>query len=46
MRCPAEIYGPSVRPYRGLPELAYPFHDRIIHVTCCGRIVYTAKKLT
>ncbi len=28
----------ATRRYRGLPELAYPFHDRVIHVTNCGRI--------
>ena len=32
MRYPAEIYVPSPRPYTGLPELEYPFHDRIITV--------------
>jgi transposase InsO family protein len=45
MRCPAEIYQPSARPYRGLQELAYPFHDRTIHVTCCGRICLHRKKI-
>jgi putative transposase len=25
MKCPAEIYTPSARLYRGLPELDYPF---------------------
>jgi putative transposase len=38
MRCPDEIYRPSPRPYSGLPELEYPFHDRTITVTRCGRI--------
>jgi putative transposase len=38
MRCPAELYRPSPRPYSGLPELEYPFHDRTITVTRCGRI--------
>lgn len=38
MRCPAELYRPSPRPYCGLPELEYPFHDRTITVTRCGRI--------
>jgi hypothetical protein len=28
MKCPAEVYAPSPRPYAGLPELAYPLHDR------------------
>src|ERR1700758_4809497 len=30
MKFPAEIYKPSPRAYRGLPELSYPFHDREI----------------
>src|ERR1700688_5106473 len=38
MRSPAEIYTPSPRPYNGLPELEYPFHDRTVTVTRCGRI--------
>jgi len=25
-KCPAEIYIPSPRAYRGLPDLTYPFH--------------------
>ncbi len=28
MRYPTEIYRPSTRPYSGLTELSYPFHDR------------------
>jgi putative transposase len=38
MRYPAELYARSSRPYSGLPELEYPFHDRTITVTRCGRI--------
>jgi hypothetical protein len=38
MRCPAEFYTASPRPYDGLPELQYPWHDRDILVTACGRI--------
>src|ERR1700686_3104098 len=38
MRYPAELYSPSPRSYNGLPELEYPFHDRTITVTRCGRI--------
>ena len=45
MKCPAEVYQPSPRPYTGLPDLAYPFHDRTIHVTCCGRICLHRKKI-
>ncbi len=28
MQCPAQRYRPSPRPYRGLPDIEYPFHDR------------------
>lgn len=45
MKCPAEIYTPSSRPYQGLPELIYPFHDRDILVTACGRICLHRKKI-
>src|SRR5262245_52854430 len=27
IKCLAEVYSPSRRPYTGLPDLAYPFHD-------------------
>src|SRR5260221_11108002 len=42
---PAEIYRPSARAYRGIGELAYPFHDRTVMVTCCGRICIYKKKI-
>jgi len=45
MKCPAEIYTASPRPYDGLPELEYPFHDRDITVTACGRICMHTKKI-
>ena len=45
MKCPAEVYTPSPRPYRGLPELDYPFHGSTIHVTHCGRICLHRKKI-
>jgi transposase InsO family protein len=45
MKCPADIYRPSPRPYRGLPELSYPFHDREIIITACGRICLHRKKI-
>src|SRR4030095_7379147 len=43
--CPAERYAPSTRPYRGLPELDYPFHDRTVTVTTCGRICFNRQKI-
>ena len=45
MRYPAELYSPSVRPYRGLAPLDYPFHDRTITVTRCGRICFDGRKI-
>ena len=45
MKCPAELYIPAPRPYRGLPEIAYPCHDRDVLVTQCGRICMHRKKI-
>lgn len=45
MKCPGEVYRPSPRPYRGLGEVTYPFHDRTITVTNCGRICIRNKKV-
>ena len=45
MKMPAEVYSASTRPYKGLPELIYPFHDRDKLVTACGRICMHRKKI-
>jgi putative transposase len=45
IKCPAEIYQPSTRPYRGLPDIDYPFHDKVVVVTNCGRICFGHKKI-
>jgi putative transposase len=45
MRYPAELYAPSARPYRGLEELQYPFHDHSHVVTRCGRICFENRKI-
>lgn len=45
MRCPAELYTTSPRPYDGLPDLQYPWHDRDILVTACGRICMHRKRI-
>ena len=45
MKCPAQFYTASLRPYSGLPELQYPWHDRDILVTACGRICMHRKKI-
>jgi putative transposase len=40
MKYPAELDQPSPRPYQGLIEREYPFHDETITVTRCGRICF------
>ena len=37
MKVPADVYTRSTRVYRGVEELTYPFHDRTIMATTCGR---------
>src|SRR5271155_3743129 len=45
MQCPAQLYSSSCRPYQGLPEPHYPFHDKTVVVTCCGRLCLYRKKI-
>jgi transposase InsO family protein len=45
MKCPAEVYQPSARAYRGLSDIDYPFHDKVVVVTNCGRICLGNKKI-
>ena len=45
MRTPASRYLPSTRPYQGLDELDYPFHDWTAVITTCGRICYQTRKI-
>lgn len=45
MRTPGEVYCASMRPYDGIPDVEYPFHDRDILVTNCGRICMHRKKI-
>jgi len=45
MKCPAELYAASTRRYDGLPDVAYPLHERDILVTACGRICLHRKKI-
>jgi putative transposase len=44
-RYPAELYTPSPRPYRAPDPPAYPFHDRTVRVTQCGRICIGKRKI-
>ena len=45
MKYPVELYETSPRPYNGLDELRYPFHDHTITVTQCGRICFQRRKI-
>jgi len=45
MKTPADCYKPSAMPYKGLTQLDYPFHDRTVVVTSCGRICLHRKKV-
>jgi hypothetical protein len=45
MKCPAELYSSSCRPYQGIQDLYYPFHDKTVVVTNCGRLCLYRKKI-
>lgn len=45
MKYPGELYKTSPRVYKGIQELNYPFHDRTVTVTHCGRICIRKKKI-
>src|SRR6266498_2704378 len=45
MKYPAELYRRSPRPYRGLSELHFSFHDTATTVTQCGRICFGRRKI-
>lgn len=42
---PAELYTPSAKIYSGLPDVEYPFVDKTVTVTNCGRICIGKKKI-
>lgn len=42
---PGDVYTPSVRAYRPPDEPEYPFHDRTVRVTRCGRICIGNRKI-
>jgi transposase InsO family protein len=45
MKCPAQMYTASPRPCKGIPGPHYPFHDRTVMVTSCGRLCLYHKKI-
>jgi len=46
MKYPSEIYKPSDRIYQGIQPLFYPFHDKTVQVTKCGRICERGLKVS
>jgi len=42
---PADLYTPSARLYRTPPDPEYPYHDRTVRVTHCGRICLGKRKI-
>ncbi len=45
MKYPAEVYTESRRTYQGIQEPEYPFHDKTVVVTNCGRLCLYRKKI-
>ena len=45
MKVPGDLYARSPRVYRGLEDLTYPFHDRTVTVTRCGRMCFGRRKI-
>lgn len=46
MKYPSEIYKPSDKIYKGIEPIFYPFHDKTIQVTRCGRICEKGLKVS
>jgi putative transposase len=46
MKTPGERYPPSPLPYTDIGELTYPFHDKAIAITQCGRLCIDRKKIS
>jgi putative transposase len=45
MRCPADIYKNSSRPYQGLPDITYPEYDKSLLLSNCGRVCIGKRKI-
>jgi len=43
--CPGELNTPSPRVYQPPADPDYPFHDRTVRVTRCGRICLGRRKI-
>ena len=45
LKYPGELYAPSVREYSSPEPPEYPYHDKTIQVTRCGRICIEGRKI-
>jgi len=45
MKYPGELYTPSTREYRPPEPPEYPYHDKTIQITNCGRICIDGRKI-
>lgn len=45
-RYPGQLYTPSAKAYEVPGELEYPFHDRTVRVTRCGRLSIGRRKIS
>lgn len=45
MKYPGELYTPSARAYQPPQDPEYPYHDRTIRITQCGRICIGKRKI-
>jgi len=45
MKYPGELYTPSAREYHPPEQPEYPYHDRTVQVTNCGRICLRGRKI-
>ena len=45
MKRPVDLYRPSNQPYKGVPPVSYPFHDKTVTITACRRICVERKKI-
>ena len=45
MRCPADVYRKSTRPYKGLSDITYPGCDKTLLISNCGRICIKKMKV-
>ena len=45
MKYPGEVYTPSTRVYASPQEPDYPYHDKTVRVTECGRICMGSRKI-